>query len=250
MPTPGRLHARIGSLELRRRQDRLRAAIGAQIRELRNETGVSQRALANAAGIDCGHLSRIERGLAAASLDVLAAVSASLGADLSLRLFPTAAPRIRDHLQSPIVEAIIQRLAPHWAAIPELPVPAARGVIDLVLHARGGGFSVACEVHSQLRSIDLIQRRLAEKTLALAQIDRFGPTASSLLVVRSTARNREIVRAHQATLHASLPARSVDVVAALTGTDDWPGPGLLWIRLDRGVAQLLDRPPRGVQLGR
>ena len=228
----------------------MRVSIGRQIAELRHESGVSQRALADSAGIDRAHLSRMERGLAAASMDVLTAVSASLGADLSLRLFPTAAPRLRDHLQAPMVEAVIRRLGPRWAVAPELPVAEARGVIDLALRLRHDGLGIACEVQSQLRSIDLIQRRLAEKALALAELEEFGPTTSKLLVVRSTVRNREIVRTHHATLQASFPARCADAVAALTGREDWPGPALLWIRLEREVAALLDDPPRGVQVGR
>lgn len=167
MPHPGRPRHRspVGWRELRRRRDRLLDAVGRQVRELRLEGGVSQRALAASAGIDPAHLSRIERGLVVASLDVLTAVSASLGADLSLRLFPTAAPRLRDHLQAAMVEAIVRQLGPRWVATPELPVPIARGVIDLALRPRNGGIGVACEVQSQLRSLDLIQRRLAEKAL-------------------------------------------------------------------------------------
>jgi transcriptional regulator with XRE-family HTH domain len=250
MPQVGRPRAPVRGPELRRRQDRLRQALGRQILELRAESGVSQRALADAAGIDRAHVSRIERGLAAASLDVVAIVAALLGADVSVRLFPTVSARLRDHVQAPMVEAFIRRLHPRWAAIPEMPVPAARGVIDLALRLRREAFGVACEFHSQLRSIDLIQRRLAEKRLALASIDRFGPETSSLLIVRSTALNREVVCAHEGTLGASFPARSVDAVAALGGEAAWPGPALLWIRVEGETAELLERPPRGVPLGR
>lgn len=149
-----------------------------------------------------------------------------------------------------MVEAVIRRLDRRWAAFPELPVPAARGVIDLALRLHTEAFGLAAEFHSQLRSIDMIQRRLFEKTLALAEIDQFGPTTSSLLVVRSTVRNRDIVRAYESTLATSFPARSIDAVAALVGDGAWPGPAVLWMRLESGVAELRDRPPRGIQLGR
>src|SRR5256885_1281030 len=129
----------VGRREINRRQAKLRTAIGRQIGELREEAAVSGRALAAAAGIDPGHLSRIERGLAVASLDVLVSLAACLGADLGVRLFPTAGPRLRDRLQAPMIEALLRRLHRGWPAAPELPVVHARGVIDVALSLRAGG---------------------------------------------------------------------------------------------------------------
>jgi transcriptional regulator with XRE-family HTH domain len=225
--------------------------VGTQIRELREELGVSQAALARAVRADQGHLSRVERGLAAASLDLLLALSANLGSDLSLRLFPTAGPRLRDHLQAPMVEALVRHLDRRWVARPEVPVPLARGVIDLTLSLRGEGFAVACEAHSELRSIELVLRRLSEKSLALGQVDGFGPATSSLLLLRSTARTRSLVRLHEATFAAAFPGRCRDALAALGGSGaGWPGSTLLWVRLEGRTAELLDTPPRMIRVGR
>jgi transcriptional regulator with XRE-family HTH domain len=239
----------IGRREIKRRQEQLRIGIGHQIRESREEASVSRKALATAAGIDPSYLFRIERGVAAATLDVLVSLSAGLGSDLSVRLFPTAGPRLRDHLQAPMIEALLRRLHERWTALPELPVIRARGVIDLAL--RQGGLAIACEAHSELRSIDLVVRRLREKTLALAELEGHGSETSSLLLLRSTARTRDLARLHEATLRAVFPARSSAVVEALTGpTAAWPGAGIAWVRLEAGKAQVLDEPPRGVRLGR
>jgi transcriptional regulator with XRE-family HTH domain len=241
----------VGRREIYRRQRDLRTAIGRQIAELRQVASVSGRALAASAEIDAGHLSRIERGAAAASLDVLVAISACLGADLGVRLFPTAGPRLRDHLQAPMVEALLRRLHPRWMAVPELPVARARGVIDVAISPRSGGLGVACEAHSELRSLDLVMRRLQEKGLALAAIEGYGPTTSTLLLLRSTVRTRDVARLHEATLGAAFPARSRDLLEALAGPGSpWPGPGILWVRFEEGRVDLLDGPPRGIRVGR
>lgn len=240
----------VGKREVTRRQLRLRQAIAAQILEMRLEAGATLRNLAAATAVDSGHLSRIERGLAAPSIDALVAIAAVLGADVGVRLFPNVGPRLRDHLQAPIVEAVVRRLGNDSHGTPEYPVPKARGVIDLLVRNRRSSFAIACEVHSQLRSVDLVLRRLHEKTLALEDEAGYRQT-SSLLVVRSTTRTRELVRLHQATFAAAFPGRCRDAVAALAGdTDAWSGPTLLWARLDGGRAEILDSPPRGVPVGR
>jgi hypothetical protein len=46
------------------------------------------------------------------------------------------------------------------------------------------------------------------------------------------------------------PARTNDVIEALTGEATWPGDGIVWMRLEGGIAELLRYPPRGVALGR
>ena len=241
----------IGIREARRRHARLLATIGAQIVELRNELGLSQAALAAGAGVDQGHLSRIERGLEAASLRSLIAIATCLGADLGVRLFSGGGPRIRDHLQAPMIEALLAQLDRRWQATPELPVPGARGVIDAALRLRGGSLAIAVEAHSELRSVDLVLRRLREKTLALAEIEGPSSAASSVLLLRSTTRTRELVRLHHATFAAAFPGECRIAIAALVGSSSaWPGSSLLWVRLERGRGELLLAPPRGIRLGR
>jgi transcriptional regulator with XRE-family HTH domain len=241
----------IGSRELARRQRRIREHVGTQVHELRVESGISQARLAAAAGIDRAHLSRIERGLVQPSIDVLVAVATALGADLGIRLFPGSGPRILDRLQAPIVEALIRLLHQRWRGIPELAVPKARGFIDLGIGLRDGSAGIACEVHSELRAIDTIQRRAFEKATALEELGIVGPKVSPLLVIRSTAANRTIVRTYEATLAASFPASIESAMAALQGSSaPWPGPAILWARLENGRAEILEHPPRGIRLGR
>ena len=195
----------VGARELRRRQRLVCARIGEEILGFRTEAGISQTALAAAAGIDQGYLSRIEHGLVRPSLDVLVAIAACLGAELGVRLFQTAGPRLRDRFQAPMIECLIRALHPRWQRVPELAVPRARGVIDLALGLRTGDLAVACEAHSELRVLELILRRLQEKTAALAELGTFGSKASSLLLLRSTARNREVARALQVDAQRGIP---------------------------------------------
>jgi hypothetical protein len=149
-----------------------------------------------------------------------------------------------------MIEALIRALAAGWRTAPEVPVPAARGVIDLLLTRQSDRTTVACECHSELRRLDLAIRRATEKAAALEARFEGGPPASSLLLLRSTESTRAIARAYESTLSAAYPARTGDAVAALTADAAWRGPAIVWTVVDGGRARLLDGPPRGVRLGR
>lgn len=239
--------APIGARELARRQRELKRAIGDQLQTIREDGGVTRAEVARAAGIDRAHYSRIETGETGASLRVLMTIGSVLGCDLSVRYFPGSGPRIRDRLQAPIVEALLRVLDGRWAAQPEVPIiRPVRGVIDLVLRREGD--IIACEVQSELRRLEEVLRRSAEKAAALDALEQ--RPAPRLLVVRSTTHTREIARRFEATLRAAYPARAVDVYEALSQPGNaWPGPAILWARLERGRAEILERPPRGVRIG-
>ena len=105
---------------------------------MRADAGRSQAIIAEAAGVSRSHLSRIEAGNAEPSIEVLLAIAAALGCDLSVRLFPNTGPRIRDRLQVAMTEALLALLHPRWQPHPEVPVyRPVRGVIDLVLADQG-----------------------------------------------------------------------------------------------------------------
>jgi hypothetical protein len=149
-----------------------------------------------------------------------------------------------------MVEALIRMLGPDWRVQPEIAVPAARGVIDLVLRRSNKTLVVACECHSELRRLEVVIRRLGEKADGLSgQIDG-GHALSRLLLLRSTTATRSIARAYEATLAAAFPARAGDAVAALRDEADWPGAAIVWVSVASGRADVLDAPPRGVRLGR
>ena len=137
------------------RQRAARAGLGEELRRARLDAGLSIRAIAGAAHIDPSHLSRVERGIAAPSQDALVAIATAMGHRASIKLFPTDGPRVRDHLQLRMEEALIQDLHSRW--VPRLEVAVyqpVRGVIDVVLQDRTTRDLVAGESHSLLTSVE------------------------------------------------------------------------------------------------
>lgn len=246
-------------LDARERAEELRRAIGGEIRGLREDAGLNRAVVARAAGIAPSYQTLIESGKREAGYEVLAAVGAVLGADVSVRLFPNTGPRIRDRFQAPMGEALLRAIHARWIPSPEVVVHRpARGVIDLVLDDTRHPVAIAAELQSELRRLEQQVRWHREKEASLPSSDLWPfmtvdrPTATSrLLVLRSTVDTRKVANAFHATLAAAYPARTADVIAALTSADaPWPGPGIAWIRLEGKRAELLASPPRGVRLGR
>lgn len=226
---------------------------GEQARRLRLDVGVSLTTLAEVVGVHRTYLARIESGRAAASIEVLTAIGVALGADLGVRWFPGAGPRLHDRFQAPMVEALLRSLDSRWSAEIEVPVATpARGVIDVVLTDRAAGVAIAGEVQSELRRLEEQVRWASEKSNGLAnQFDAGSVAVSKLLVLRSTTSTREIARRYQATLAAAYPARTRDVVLALTNpTAPWPGAGIVWIHHHGETTTLMPYPPPRVALGR
>lgn len=237
----------------------LRRALGAELKRMRLDAGLTLRALARAADVTPSHLSEIERGIAEPSLAVLAALASVLGADVSIRLFAGTGPRIRDRLQAPMVEALLREAHPSWKRLVEVPVwRPARGVIDAVV-SRPGEVVVAIEVHSELHRLEQQIRWAGEKADALPSADAWSmllagaPTVpvSRMLVLRSTRANRDLANAFESTIRAAYPAKAADAVRALRDASvPWPGSALVWAEATTAGARILDRPPRSVRVGR
>jgi transcriptional regulator with XRE-family HTH domain len=65
-----------------RRSDQPQPALGKAIRQLRNERGMTQEALAHAAGVTVGHLSMIERGHSNPTWATVKSISGALDASI------------------------------------------------------------------------------------------------------------------------------------------------------------------------
>src|SRR5262249_11784636 len=156
------------------------------------------------------------------SVDILIAIGACLGADLSVRYFPGSGPRLHDRFQAPMVEALIRYVGPAWRAQPAGPVPAARGGTDLGLGPAGGRLIIAVECHSELRRLELVMRRAAEKSVALAAQLGAPGDVSTILLLRSTRTTRAVATAFESTLAAAYPTKTRDAIAALRGDALWP----------------------------
>jgi transcriptional regulator with XRE-family HTH domain len=236
--------------QLQARDRELMRAIGDRVRELREDAGLSQARLAQAALISPGHLCAIEKGTEHPSTPVLLRIATMLGADLSIKLFANTGPLVRDHLSLPMGEELLRVTEAAWRRHPEVAVyKPVRGVIDHVLEHREAPDTVATELQSQLRRVEQQIRWAKQKADALAELPaQRGRTVSQLLVLRNTHAMREVARAAHETLLTAYPARTSDAVAALRGEQPWPGSAIVWRRLDEGKATLMDGPPRGVAL--
>ena len=239
----------------------VRRRVGAELRRLRLDAGLSVRSLASAASVSHGHLARIESGEHEASYATLIAVGNVLGADLVVRLYPTSGPAIHDRFQAAIIEALFGCLHQRWRRSAEVPVyRPARGFIDAILASEAERVVIATECESGIRRLEQQLRWAIDKATSLpsaplwrllAPPDVPPPSISRLLLLRSTASTRSIAREYQATLASAYPAQTVDAYRALTTADvEWPGPAIIWASVEAGKARILDLPPRGVALGR
>lgn len=218
----------------RRTANELHRRLGVDVARLRSDVGIKSAELARGSGVDPGFLCRIEQGTERPSLETYARLAAALGADLSVRLYPNTGPVIRDRHQARILEALLALLHPRWRALPEIAVRRpSRGWIDAGLLDARRGVLVATEIQSELRRLEQLIRWSGEKAASLPSWEGWAqlgevPTVSQLLIVRDTRATRAVAGEFRRTLDAAFPAHPDDALAALTGTDPWPGPALLW----------------------
>ena len=221
----------------RRDADRIHRALGADARKLREDAGLSQRGLAQAAGVDPAFLRRLEDGGERPSLETYARLAVPLGADLSAHLYPNTGPTIRDRHQARILEWLLAEVHPRWRRFTEIGVRhPVRGRIDLGLHDPVAACFVAIEIQSGIRRLEQLVRWSDDKVLALPSWEGYShlvpvSRTSKVLLVRSTRSTRAVGREFADQLEAAYPAHPQDAVEALTGTRPWPGAALIWVDL-------------------
>lgn len=232
----------------RRSAAQVHGRLADDLRRLCDDAGISHAQLALAAGVGPSYVSRILRGLARPSVETYAALGAALGADLAARLYPTTGPAIHDRHQAPILEGLLAQLHPRWRPFTEVAVRRpSRAWIDVALHEPREDLVVAAEIESEIESeINRLEQQIrwsSEKAASLPSWSGWPslgePTVSRLLLVRWTRTTREVARTFPRQLAAAYPAHPADAVAALTGSAPWPGPALVWARLDRGSLRLI-----------
>jgi transcriptional regulator with XRE-family HTH domain len=231
-----------------RRARRIRLGLGEEIRQAREDAGISLSRLARIAGVSKSHVHAIETGLSEARLETAARVGAALGLELSARFYPGTGPLVRDHIQAAMAEALLNVLHECWRRSLEVPVyQPVRGVIDLMLEADDEPL-VACEAQSELRRLEQQLRWSRMKADALAEAR--GRPVSSLLLLRSTRRTRAVVSEFAETVRAAFPASTSSALESLSGASAWPGGAVLWCTVEQGRARVLAQPPRNVVVGR
>jgi len=236
-------------LDADRHVEGLRRTLAEDLRRLRGDAGISQSAVAERAGVHPSLVSRVEAGALDPTLETYARIAAALGADLAARIYPQSGPSIRDRHQARMADLLLASLHPRWQGAPEVAVRRpVRGWIDLVLHDPSAHALVATELESVLHRIEQLIRWSTEKAHSIASSSNWPtwlgtgpePDISRLLVVRWTRANRDAASAARRVLAEAYPADPRDALDALTGTAAWPGPALVWARIDGAEARLLD----------
>lgn len=238
------------------RQKALHERVSDELARVRADAGLSIRAVSGAAGLDPSHLSRIEGGERVPSLDALVALATVAGHRVSLGLYPVDGPRIRDHLQARIIEAVLRGLHARWQPLLEVGVyRPARGVIDVVLVDRETPVLVAGEGHSRLDSVEGQLRRAGDKADSLPSAEGWPwrqtlvpPATSRLLLLRSCRAMHDLVRRLPQTFATAYPADPRQAVAALREPGvQWPGAAMLWVTVDGRDSRLIDGLPRNLR---
>jgi transcriptional regulator with XRE-family HTH domain len=238
------------------RQRTHRRAIGEELRRVRLGNGLSLREVSRAAGVDPAHLSRIETGERSCGQDVLVALASAMGHIASVRLFPTDGPRVRDHIQVRMIEALLRALHSRWSAKLEVPVyRPSRGVVDVVLVDRETTDVVAGEGHSALHTVEQQLRWAGLKADSLPSAGGWpwsdaiaGPHVGRLLLLRSSRAMHDLVGSLPGTFRSAYPADPHDAYAALTRAGvRWPGAAILWVTIDGIDSRLMDGLPRALR---
>ena len=229
---------------------------------LREDAGLARAAVARAAHVAPATVGRIEDAAVDPGLETLVRVAAVLGCEVSLRLYPAGRP-LRDRFQAPMLEALLQASDPAWERRLEVPVVGTvRGVIDLVLLHPSRRLLIAVEVHSEVRRVEEVLRRSADKAAALRSrppalagadpdAEIIDASVSRLLLLRSTRATRATVQDLALTFAAAYPARTADAVTALRDAGvPWPGSAIVWVDLHGRRVHVMGGPPRNVTVGR
>jgi transcriptional regulator with XRE-family HTH domain len=215
---------------------RARAKLVEDLERLMSDAGLTQSALSLAADVDHAQVSRILAGKAKPSLETYAKLAVPLGADLATRLYPNTGPLIRDRHQARIAEALVAARHPRWQPATEVGVRhPARGWIDVVLHEVRERRIVAVEIESDIRRIEQQVRWAQMKAESLPSWEGWpgeGAEVSRLLIVRRTRTNQRTAMEFARQLAVAYPAHPADAIAALTGVAAWPGPAMLWARIE------------------
>ena len=207
--------------------DRARRVVGTiltttatELREARIAAGLSQRAVAEAAGVSHPTVSRIERGASPEiSLLAIARVGAAVGLKPVLRLYPDGDP-IRDIAHVKLLERLHARIHPQlrWRTEVPLPIPGDPRAWDATI--AGMGFVIGVEAETRIRDAQAVARRTNLK-------QRDGELAHVVLLVAGTRSNRRALAAARPGLAAAFPVSQRDCLRALRDGRDPGGSSII-----------------------
>jgi transcriptional regulator with XRE-family HTH domain len=224
-----------------RRSRRRPAAVSAratrQVRKLATELRtaqaslrISDRALADRAGVDRKTVRRLERGDASMQVSTLAALMAAAGLDLVLQAYEGATVSLRDSGQMEIAEAIRRMCSSAWRVVTEVAAGPYGRSADLVLF--GVDELIHIEIERGGKDFQRQERSAKRKREALAANE--ARPVRLVLAVEYTRANRAALAPHAALIRSQYPARSREIAAALRSGRPLDRDGLLWIRRPPG----------------
>jgi transcriptional regulator with XRE-family HTH domain len=196
------------------------AAAAEELRRARTNGGLSQRDVAQAAGVSHATVSRIERAASPeASLIVLARLASVVGLKPSLRFYPDGDP-IRDMAHARLLERLHGRLHPDLRWRTEVPLLVPRDLRAWDATIIGVGFGVGVEAETRLRDLQAAARRTNLKK-------RDGELDHVILLVADTRANRLALRLGAADLGTAFPASQRDCLRALSEGRDPGGSAII-----------------------
>jgi transcriptional regulator with XRE-family HTH domain len=216
---------RMGTRETRRQRGRrrgeqlVRRLIG-EIRNAREENGVSQRALAAELDWSQSELNRLEQyRFPAVSLPRLCELAAVLGLEVSAGLHPDG-DAIRDKGQQPLIGRFTGVIGAPYVISREvlLPLPGDRRSWDILL--RREDLLVGVEAETRIRDIQALVRRVRER-------ERDGGVDEILIVLSDTAHNRQLVDQLREALGPRYATSPRTLLAALRAGRPLPGSGVI-----------------------
>lgn len=202
-----------------RQGDRALTMIAAEWRHLRESAGISQVALARAAGVSRSTYARIERGrLTELGIRRASVITAILGGDLSVRIYP-AGPPIRDAGHVALLARFEARLGSSWHIRHEAPMQQA-GDARAWDRRLDGPTSIGVEAETRPRDLQKIERSMNLKL-------RDSGVLRMVLLVSGTRHNRELLRATLPMLRPTFPLSTAEVLRALSEGRDPGANGLV-----------------------
>lgn len=188
---------------------------GREIRNARQDRGLSLRLVARSCDLSESHLSRIERGLIArVSVRDLARLHAVVGLELSLRSYPGGSPT-RDRAHLALLEDFASCLDPSiiWSTEVPLPGPTDRRAWDGMVRRPAWRYGV--EAETAPRDGQGLIRRLQHKL-------RDGDVDGLILVLRSTRAVAEFLDVARGALETMFTIDGRTALARLRAGED-PG---------------------------
>jgi transcriptional regulator with XRE-family HTH domain len=190
-----------------RQAQKLLRELGSELRQARLAAGLSQRHVAEAAGLNQSRVSRTERvQRVPPRIDELATHCAVLGLQLSLKAYPSGSP-VRDVAQLRLLERLRPRVSVGFRWRSEVLIAGQGDLRAWDVQLDGPG-SIGIDAETRLTDIQALQRRVEAKWRD-SGVDRV------VLLVASTRHNRRVLREHREALRSTFPADTPEIVAAL-----------------------------------